>query len=529
MSPLEHAGQQALTLAELVVAGALVGGIGGLWLKWQGLRWTWPLVLTPIVPVAWAVDWRAGLIAGVAVAMASGSELRAHSAALEAGGDLADRARATRGPAHAIAARRASAPLRRGKFLSNEGLAIGRGEHGQPVRIPFAATTGSHCLVVGATGSGKTVTQAWIASRAIGHGFGVVVIDPKGDAMLHNRLESAARAAGRRFVRWSPSGPTSYNPYAQGSDTEIADKALAGEIYTEPHYQRQAQRFLGHTVRALNNAGQTVSPATLSRHLDIGELDLLARDLPDDHAATLRRYLNALSPQQVRELAGMRDRLAILAESDLGRWLEPQPGNHNLDLRAAINQRDVVLFSLEADRRPLAAGMLAAAIISDLLTIAADRQTQPSVPPSLIVIDEFSAIAPHHVARLFGRARSAAMTMLLATQEIADLRAADDSGALADQVIGNVASLIAHRQSVPDSAELIAGIAGTHGAWIHTNKTHRQLAASYATDTGTRSRGREYHLHPDTIKHISTGHAAVITPARRPPVQLAQILNPATA
>jgi conjugal transfer pilus assembly protein TraD len=225
----------------------------------------------------------------------------------------------------------------------------------------------------------------------------------------------------------------------------------------------------------------------------------------------------------------MRDRLAILAESDLGRWLEPQPGHENVDLRTDIAQRDVVLFSLEADRRPLAAGMLAAAIISDLLTIAADRQTQPQRPPTLVVIDEFSAIAPHHVARLFGRARSAAMTIVLGTQEIADLRAADDSGALADQVIGNVASVIAHRQNVPDSAELIAGIAGTHGAWIHTTQTHRHLTSADATPAGTRTRGREYHLHPDTIKHLPTGHAAVITPSRQPPVHLAHILNPNTA
>jgi len=414
---------------------------------------------------------------------------------------------------------------RRGDYLSPAGLAIGRGEYGEPVRIPFATTTGSHCLVVGATGSGKTVTQAWIATRAIRHGFGAVVIDPKGDRLLRDQLRGAADAAGRRFVCWSPSGPAQYNPYAQGSDTEIADKALAGETYTEPHYQRQAQRFLGQTVRALRAAGCAVSPATLSRHLDIGELDVLARRLSEDHAVMLRHYLNSLSPQQIRELAGMRDRLAILAESDLGRWLEPHPGINNLDLRDAIAKRDIVLFSLEADRRPLAAAMLAAAIVSDLLTIAADRQSQRSVPPVLVVIDEFSAIAPEHVARLFGRARSAAMTMLLATQEIADLRAADDTGALADQVIGNVASVIAHRQSVPDSAELIAGIAGTHGAWIHTNKTHRQLANTHATSAGTRTRGREYHLHPDRVKHLSTGHAAVITPARRPPVQLARILR----
>jgi conjugal transfer pilus assembly protein TraD len=528
VSPLDHAGHQLLAIAVAIVAGAVLGLVGGLWLHWRRLCWTWSLVLAPVPPIVWQIDHYAGIAATTAVLLAAFGEQRVHREAIDAGGDLADRARATRGPSHAVRAWRASAPLRRGSYLSPAGLAVGRGTHGQPVRIPFTTVAGSHCLVVGATGSGKTVTQAWIASRAIAHGFGAVVIDPKGDQMLHHQLQRAAAAAGRGFLAWTPSGDAAYNPYADGTDTEIADKALSGETYTEPHYQRQAQRFLGHTVRALRAAGLTVSPASLSAHLDLGELDILARRLPEDHAQPLRRYLNALSPQQVRELAGMRDRLAILAESDLGPRLEPHPGHSNLDLRHALQRRDVVLFSLEADRRPLAAQMLAAAIISDLLTIAADRQTQQQRPPALVVIDEFSAIAPHHVARLFGRARSAAMTVLLATQEIADLRAADSTGALADQVIGNVASVIAHRQNVPDSAELIAGIAGTHGAWIHTTQTHRHLTAADATPAGTRTRGREYHLHPDTIKHLPTGHGAVITPSRRPPVQLARILNPAT-
>ena len=35
------------------------------------------------------------------------------------------------------------------------------------VRIPAGGTSGRHTLVVGATGSGKTVTQAWIAGRLI--------------------------------------------------------------------------------------------------------------------------------------------------------------------------------------------------------------------------------------------------------------------------------------------------------------------------------------------------------------------------
>ncbi len=71
-----------------------------------------------------------------------------------------------------------------------------------------------------------------------------------------------------------------YNPYARGGETEIADKALAGERFTEPHYQRQAQRYLGHAVRVLRATGREVSLAGLVEALDPGALELLARELP---------------------------------------------------------------------------------------------------------------------------------------------------------------------------------------------------------------------------------------------------------
>ena len=74
--------------------------------------------------------------------------------------------------------------------------------------------------------------------------------------MLRDELQrAAARAASARSSSGHPTGPLAYNPYAHGTRTEIADKALAGEEYTEPHYLRQAQRYLGHAVRAMHAAG----------------------------------------------------------------------------------------------------------------------------------------------------------------------------------------------------------------------------------------------------------------------------------
>jgi hypothetical protein len=83
-------------------------------------------------------------------------------------------------------------------------------------------------------------------------------------------------------------------------------------------------------------------------------------------ARPLLAYLETLTAQQERDLAGARDRLAIPAESDVGHLLDPSAGGAQIDLRESLDRGDVVLFRLEADRRALAAEMLGAAIVQDL-------------------------------------------------------------------------------------------------------------------------------------------------------------------
>jgi len=158
--------------------------------------------------------------------------------------------------------------------------------------------------------------------------------------------------------------------------------------------------------------------------------------------------------------------------------------------------------------------MLAAAIVQDLVAISAARQSGEH-RPGLIVIDEFSAIAAKQVVRLFGRARGAKLSLLLGTQELADLAAVLTSaamlGGIRDQVLGNIDAFIVHRQVVPESAELLAAIGGTRGAWITTQQTADGLGVM-RTGLGSRARGREYAIHPDEIKGLGVGEAAVIVP-----------------
>jgi conjugal transfer pilus assembly protein TraD len=142
--------------------------------------------------------------------------------------------------------------------------------------------------------------------------------------------------------------------------------------------------------------------------------------------------------------------------------------------------------------------MLGAAIVQDLQSAVAGLQSCPI--PSLVVIDEFSALGAEHVSRLFGRARSAGMSLLLGTQELSDLRLSGQERLL-EQVLGNLSTLIAHRQVVPDSAELLARLAGTRGAWDTSLGSGGQC---------TRRRVREYTLHPDRITRLPRGYAAVL-------------------
>ncbi len=311
-------------------------------------------------------------------------------------------------------------------------------------------------------------------------------------------------------------GQSIYNPYARGGSGEIADKALAGERFTEPHYLRQAQRYLGHAVRALRGTGHEVSLSAIVEALEPARLELFARELPETQAAETFAYLDSLSSRQRSELSGVRDRLAILAESDVGRWLDPRtPGARRFDLLSAAREHAVVYFSLESDSRPLLSEMLGAAIVQDLQTTVAALQGSPVA--TLVAIDEFSAIAAEHVVRLFGRARSAGFSLLLGTQELSDLRLPGRERLL-DQVLGNLSVLIAHRQVVPSSAELIASMAGRRGAWRVTR---------HSDGRSTRTRTREQVLEPGRVMTLSRGWGAVLVLADGRGARIARMFSPA--
>ena len=417
--PVVHLAQAVGTAAMFVVIGAAAGAMVMLLIRLRGWAWTCGMPLVLAAPFASVLGWQ-GAVSYDACAVATvGGGIWRHLVDMRAGGDLAELAR-DRGRSDD-----ADSTLVRLAQTSGRPLGHGRGHRYRllsegPARPSADRESRSvMALVVGATGSGKTILMLLLALAAIKRGSGVIFIDPKGDDYVLEQLREAAAQAGGQFLPWEALGNVVYNPFERGSNTEIADKLLAAEVFTEPHYQRLAQRYLGHVIRALRMADVDVSLATVVEYMHPGRLATLARRMAPSDARPLLEYLETLTPQQERDLAGARDRLAISAESDAGPALDPATGGVQIDLRDSLDRADVVLFRLEADRRPLVAPMVGAAIIQDLVAIDDERQ-HGEQRPGLVIIDEYSAVGARQVGRCSAAAVARASARSSAPRSLAN-------------------------------------------------------------------------------------------------------------
>ena len=219
------------------------------------------------------------------------------------------------------------------------------------------------------------------------------------------------------------------------------------------------------------------------------------------------------------DLAGARDRLAILAESDVGPYSIRQRAEYVIDLRDSLDRGDVVLFGSRPidDRWRRRCSARRSSRISS--RSATSVSTASSSPGSSSSTSTPRVGAPQTRAPLRPRPRRAAQPTGPGTQEagrsrIADTNVAGGGGGILAQIAGNLEVLLCGRQNMPASAELVAAIAGTRGAWITTQQTHAP-AAGLLTGLGSRSRGREYVIHPDTIKSLDVGEFVVIEPRLR--------------
>ena len=433
-----------------------------------------------------------------------------------------------------FAARRAGA--RAAAEGAAESVTLGRDPGGRAVALSDRQLA-AHALIVGASGAGKSTTMLSILVAQIRRGRPVIAIDMKGSPAFAAELEQAAADVGRGVRIFTPDGPGHWNPLAHGNATALKDKLIATERFSEPHYQRAAERYV-QTVLTILHARDPDTPARLDQVVALMEPRRLAvslRGVPEPLAERVLDYLGGLTGDQVSAARGLGTRLALLSESCAGPYLSPGgPGTPAIDLRAGLEGGDVILFSLNASVYGKLAAQLGALAIQDLVSASgyrlagtqawrgldtdrshgpgADRSHGPgpeaSRPPATVAIDEFSALGSDQVLALLARARESNISVLTATQEMADLQRA--APGFRDQVLGIVGVKIAHRQDVPESAEMIAKMAGTQWVWEETQHV-RGLLNPGNGPRASRRQVERFLVHPNEIKTLPVGHAVALT------------------
>jgi hypothetical protein len=402
-------------------------------------------------------------------------------------------------------------------------IALGHDSRGRAIGL-HEGQLGAHGLILGASGSGKSTTLLAILDQQIRTGRPVVVIDLKGSRELERDLRAAAGGVGRGLRVWTPDGPERWNPLAEGNPTALKDKLISTERFSEPHYQRAAERYVQIALQVMGELAPHAEPslARLIGLLDPRRLANEARRLPSVRAAAVQDYLLALGPDQVSAVRGLASRLAVISESHTGRFLEPAPAAINL--RRALDGGDVVLFSLNASTYGRLAAQLGALAVQDLVSAAGARERAgaPDQVPATVAIDEFSGLGADHVMALISRGRSAGVSVLLATQELADLDRV--ARGFRQQVIGSTAVKIAHRQDVAESAWEVARLSGSERVWERSWSHPEALAGGRGNGPRVNSRLVDrYRVDPAVVQSLGTGEAVVITKLPRSQTRVTQI------
>lgn len=356
-------------------------------------------------------------------------------------------------------------------------------------------------MVLGTTGSGKTVTLRRFYQRAIKKGYPLIVVDGKPDESNIAWLMTLAEDNGRPFFGFNGGNYCHYDPLANGGFTELKDKIICLKDQWENDYFRSiAEDYLQTTFAVLQRAGQPFDLKRVAACLNYHDLAIVARETKDEG---LIKKIAALAHYDRKDITGLQAHLNLLIHSELGKFFEMDESLFTL--RDTIRQCGVAYFALPALRFPSFAKVLGKLVINDIKAVI-DRNTASSIPV-FTIFDEFSVFAGEQVLNLVNMGRGKGVHAVFGTQGLADLDKVDPT--FKSQMMNCANTLICHRLNDVESAETVSNWVGTKDMFTVTAQlSTKQVNA----EMGTVKRNKEFIVHPDSIKQgLRTGEAFYIS------------------
>lgn len=386
------------------------------------------------------------------------------------------------------------------------GSVIGVDKYARMVELSDKAAN-QHTLVLGTTGSGKTVTVCNIMESAIHRGLPLIYIDGKGDYDLACRVQQYGQAQNRPVSIFAMRGSSmAYNPLATGGFTSKKDRIIELREWSEEHYKKLAEGYLQSVFKVMEYCDIPCDLTTLSDHLDLKKLKALVREHESKipNAQGLMDELNH-QDQASKSIESLVAEIRNFTSSEIGPLFKTEEGKPVLTLSDVLANSGIAYFCLPALEFPSMSKTLGRLVINDLKATMAQQLGSGAKNKVYVIFDEFSVFAGEQVLNVINMGRSAGIHAVLSTQSLSDIASGRKENAdhFINQVASNCNNFILHRQNSPDDAEKLASMMGTRNTLEYT----AQVSQTGPTHMGTVRRTRGFIAHPDEIKSLQTGEA----------------------
>lgn len=333
-----------------------------------------------------------------------------------------------------------------------------------------------HGVLIGGSGTGKTMTMLRIAALAALYGWKVFYLDAKGDKETAAQFIALMRALGKARVAMFPA--RAYNGW-QGNGAAILNRLMAVQDYSESYYQAVAKRIL-HVICTEMDRQPPRSSEELFERLEI--LD----------AARERYHLDKLKDDT---LAGAELRYRAFFSALEGR-LDGSSEGWSFD---TVDAGYLLLDGLALKEEASSLGRF---FMEDFAHFAAVRKDPNE--KVLLIVDEFSAISRGgaDAANLFERLRSYRAAILASAQSYAGL--GDD----ADRILEACAFIVVHGTPNPDR------LIQSAGERLDVAMARQVGVLDQEAGYGTIRVERRSAIDPNSPRRLGTGEAIVISRGR---------------
>lgn len=320
----------------------------------------------------------------------------------------------------------------------------------------------THALVIGATGSGKTVLVHHLTAQDLVNGHGLVVLDARGD-LVHAVIELAARAGVspdliRVFDLREKIRPLGFSPLAGAGETFFRALGFLDAIAAEwEALGPQTADVMRNAVLLLAEAGAPITDLEPLFYDGKVRLSLIERATSTKVRDFWIRFDELGSDRQTSLASPVLNKTAALFATEGLRRMYGSP--NPVDLGAHLNTPgSITLISLAVDELHGAGWMAGSLFLSSISReIFARVEIAESMRvPIRLVVDEFEHFGMREFDNLLAEGRRFRCALLLAHQTLAQL-----NPKMRSMLLGNVGVKVIFRTSHQDADTLNKDLLGT--------------------------------------------------------------------